>query len=403
MATKLEEIFDSYKTEFGILTKLSTTVHSSYEFEARFNETIKKLGQSIFQCIVGEVPKSKNEHITILTSMGDICFPKDHPLASAPSGFKISPYLQENLCRAGTKMVYEEASEEVTKLMGVEVNAKQIERICHHYGALLEEIDWKQAYNDSVQLHLNFSPQKTYAMMDGSMILTRHKKKEWKEVKLCRTFQAEDRLKNISKNRNQILKSNYVAHLGKHNVFLEKVKDILPIQSPLVFICDGARWIWTWVEQNYPDSIQILDLYHCKQNLYEFALKYFHQDKHQSAKWVELCIERLINKDVKGLLDQLNELQCKKRLEPERKKLYKYLKNNKERINYGLYKEQDLLVGSGAIESANRDVIQKRMKLSGQRWTLSGAQQMINLRVCYKSGQNNILKELINNQIQIAC
>jgi hypothetical protein len=75
--------------------------------------------------------------------------------------------------------------------------------------------------------------------------------------------------------------------------------------------------------------------------------------------------------------------------------LVTYLQNNKNRINYGHYKEQGLLFGSGAIESANRDIIQKRMKLSGQRWTLSGAQQMLNLRVCYKSGHSRKLYELI--------
>ena len=75
-----------------------------------------------------------------------------------------------------------------------------------------------------------------------------------------------------------------------------------------------------------------------------------------------------------------------------------YLQNNEARINYGLYKEQGLLIGSGAVESANRVVIQKRMKLSGQRWTLSGAQQMINFRVCYKSGHHRKLKELIKRK-----
>ena len=78
------------------------------------------------------------------------------------------------------------------------------------------------------------------------------------------------------------------------------------------------------------------------------------------------------------------------------------MRNNKNRTNYGLYKEKGLLYGSGAIESANRDIIQKRMKLSGQRWTLSGAKQMLNLRVCYKSGNNKKLNELITHYQKVA-
>jgi hypothetical protein len=66
------------------------------------------------------------------------------------------------------------------------------------------------------------------------------------------------------------------------------------------------------------------------------------------------------------------------------------------------HKEQGLLFGSGAIESANRDVVQKRMKLSGQHRTLKGAQQMINLRVCYKSGHHKKLHELITHDQKAA-
>ena len=311
--------------------------------------------------------------------------------------------MQEHLCRAGTKMTFEEASEEISQLTGVEVNAKQIERLCHHYGESLGQIDWRLAYNEAIQLRMPLKDEVTYAMMDGSMILTRQKDEAWKEVKLCRTFQSRDRVENISKKRNYIGHSKYVAHLGKHDEFFDKVIELLPSQSSLVFICDGAKWIWKWIEEYYPNSTQILDFYHCKEHLFAFAKLLFAKDEHRSGKWVEFCIELLMNKKVKELLTVISELTCsQKQVEKEKQKLYNYLQNNEKRINYGLYKEQRLLFGSGAIESANRDIIQKRMKLSGQRWTLSGAQQMLNLRVCYKSGQSKMLHELITNHQKVA-
>ena len=80
---------------------------------------------------------------------------------------------------------------------------------------------------------------------------------------------------------------------GKHVDFFDKVIEVLPTQSPLVFICDGAKWIWKWIEEYYPNSTQILDLYHCKEHLYAFAKIYYPKDEHQSRKWVESCIELL--------------------------------------------------------------------------------------------------------------
>lgn len=396
MATKLDEIFAVFAESVKDLSGMISKDSSSYQIEASLNMLLREFGQSVLQQVVGKIPKSKNDRITILTSMGNVCFPKSHPLATVPGGFKISPYLQEHLCRAGTKMTFEEASEEITQLMGVAVNAKQIERLCHHYGESLGQIDWGQAYSDSVQLRLPLKEELTYAMMDGSMILTRQKDEAWKEVKLLRTFQSGDRIEAVSKERNYIGHSNYVAHLGGHKEFFDKVIEVLPTQSPLVFICDGAKWIWKWIEEYYPNSTQILDFYHCKEHLFAFANTYYDKDEHLSKQWVESCIGLLMDKQVNELLKAISELSgAKKQIEKEKHKLYNYLKNNETRINYGLFKEKALLFGSGAIESANRDIIQKRMKLSGQRWTLSGAQQMLNLRVCYKSGQSRILHELI--------
>ena len=55
--------------------------------------------------------------------------------------FQMSPYLQERVCFLGQKEVYQEAATTLEELVHVEVNAKQIERVCHHFGALLEEAE----------------------------------------------------------------------------------------------------------------------------------------------------------------------------------------------------------------------------------------------------------------------
>ena len=75
-----------------------------------------------------------------------------------------------------------------------------------------------------------------------------------------------------------------------------------------------------------------------------------------------------------------------------------YLTNNKQGINYKTYLDDNLFIGSGAMESANKEVIQKRMKLSGQRWTLKEAQQVVNLRIKLK---NNEWDKLVS-QIKMA-
>ncbi|MEW7277485.1 hypothetical protein ABW636_02690 [Aquimarina sp. 2201CG1-2-11] len=66
-------------------------------------------------------------------------------------------------------------------------------------------------------------------------------------------------------------------------------------------------------------------------------------------------------------------------------------------MQYHKYLKEGLLIGSGAIESAHKDVLQQRLKLSGQRWTMKGFQQMAQLRVVYKSKQEHRIKQLSKN------
>ncbi|MCB0519139.1 MAG: hypothetical protein H6577_05575 [Lewinellaceae bacterium] len=55
-------------------------------------------------------------------------------------------------------------------------------------------------------------------------------------------------------------------------------------------------------------------------------------------------------------------------------------------LDYAHYKKQGWYIGSGMIESAHRTVIQKRLRLSGQRWN-TGAQPILNLRACFMSNK----------------
>jgi hypothetical protein len=91
----------------------------------------------------------------------------------------------------------------------------------------------------------------------------------------------------------------------------------------------------------------------------------------------------------------VKSIDCQGDKKKKQDQLLTYLTHNKDRVSYKTYLEQGLFIGSGAIESANREVVQKRMKLSGQRWTGKGAQQVANLRVTFKNNQWDKLIEQI--------
>lgn len=75
--------------------------------------------------------------------------------------------------------------------------------------------------------------------------------------------------------------------------------------------------------------------------------------------------------------------------------LLTYVLNNLERMRYGYFQKQGYWIGSGVMEAAHRTLVQHRLKRSGQRWTIQGAQQVVNLRVAFQSGHWKHVQQLI--------
>lgn len=300
----------------------------------------------------------------------------------------ISSFAQETMCYMGQHLVFKDAEEVINTLTSAGVNAKQIERICHHYGHSLEQ---EQLYNIEVKGYQEILPTESeqlhYVSVDGSMYFTREE--DWKEIKLGRIYKHDD-LMEVSKDRCELLDSNYVAHLGSSKDFLPKMEYCIENIKHKVFIADGARWIWNWVEDTYPDCEQIVDFFHAKEHLYEFAKEYF-KDKNQRDKWASKQSQVMLSQGISPIIKVLNNLTNKTE---KLRQLIGYYKNHEKRMQYHIFKEKGLLIGSGAIESAHKDVLQKRLKLSGQRWTKQGLQQMAQLRVAYKSNNWNQIKKL---------
>jgi len=399
--TNFDSLFDEFKKEVEEFSQDNGNRTNLYDFEKNFRDIVQKYEQKIFQDSLGEVAKSKNKKKTIKSTFGKVEVSKESVLCQSPGGFQISPLLQEHMTRLGSKLVFEEANEEIELLIGIDMNAKQIERVCHFYGELIEQIEWREAYSDGIQLKLKLKPHDvTYIMVDGSMLLTREEK--WKEIKLGRIFTSSS-MTTLSKNRGFITDTVYVSHFGKASEFWEKTSKEIPTDNKLVFINDGAKWIWNYINDFYPNSVQILDYYHCKEHIYDFSKNYFNKDKAKVEIFVNQVVDLLFAQQVNKALDKINMLECTtKAKQKEKEKLLNYLRNNKNRINYGSYVKQGLLIGSGAIEAAHRNVIQKRLKQSGQRWTIKGAQQIANLRTYKKSNNWSEVKNLIVNYKAVA-
>ena len=294
----------------------------------------------------------------------------------------------------GQGYVFEEGEQILSELLGLSISAKQIQRVSEHYGQQMEEQirSYKLHKQEAPVLAVKRPDEPVYSMLDGSMLFTREN--GWTEIKVGRVF-TKSSCVGIQDNRNRILQSQYVCHLGGHKEFLEKWENHIEPYRNKIFIADGAKWIWNHVEDAYPRAVQIVDFFHAVEKIGSYAAIQY-SDKAEKEKWMELQKERLRNNEAAAIIEELNSHNTRTtEADKAPTDTIGYYQNNLTRMQYKTYLEKGYLIGSGAIESAHRNVIQQRLKLSGQRWSLQGAQQIANLRACKKSNQWNNLITII--------
>lgn len=292
----------------------------------------------------------------------------------------------------GQSVVFSEASEISDALLNVKISSTQIQRICRYYGGLLDPLIEKNLEEYIPKLQAVDQTDNVYVMIDGSMLFTRPK--DWKEVKLGRIFNQR-KIIPINAKRNELMESIYVSHMGGVDEFFPKLERYLVDYKKKIVIGDGASWIWNWVESNYPGATEILDFYHAKEKLVIFANLQF-KDGEKRKSWVKDKTEKLRQDLVEEVILDLRYQRARNEKAKEAKeKTIKYFTDHSDRMMYKTYTDQGYLIGSGPIEAAHRNVLQQRMKLSGQKWTIKGANAIANLRCYRKSDAWNIIKNII--------
>ena len=153
-----------------------------------------------------------------------------------------------------------------------------------------------------------------------------------------------------------------------------------------VVMGDGADWIWNICQEQFPGAIQIVDLYHARQHLWDLGGKLHPNDENAKRRWVmahqhlldDGKIEKLVAK-LRSLSPENPDLAAALRTEAN------YFERNAERMRYPNFRKQNLFVGSGVIEAGCKTVMGSRLKRSGMFWTVRGANAVIALRCCRHS------------------
>jgi hypothetical protein len=150
----------------------------------------------------------------------------------------------------------------------------------------------------------------------------------------------------------------------------------------LIFLGDGAVWIWNLVSSYYPQAIQIVDWYHAEEHL-EIVAAAAWADPQPRSHWLEGVTQALWDGQVEQVISACQALasSC-----PEARKAAHYFYTNAERMRYDHFRAAGYMIGSGSVESACKQIVTQRLKLPGAQWIVEGAVKTAKARAAWLSG-----------------
>jgi hypothetical protein len=155
------------------------------------------------------------------------------------------------------------------------------------------------------------------------------------------------------------------------------------LSPELVFLGDGAAWIWNLVDHYYSQAVQIVDWYHAEEHLEQVASDAF-STLPERTTWLEHATQALWEGQVEDVIQDCQSLSLSN---SEARKAVTYFTHNSERMRYDRFRAAGYMIGSGTVESGCKQIVTQRLKRPGAQWQVAGAVQTAKARAAWLSGQ----------------
>lgn len=314
--------------------------------------------------------------------MGRGFFPLDEELALRPGPY--SPYLQQCVVRLGAWLPFEPVPEGLAWFTRVRVGRETARRLTERAGAALvaretaavEQLEqhWPNPVAPAGLLQLS---------VDGAMVPLVHG--EWTEVKTLVIGRVEQR-----SGEPHATDLSYFSRLADADTFRrlawgETHRRGLTHAPRVCAIVDGADWCQAFITRHCPDAVRILDFAHAAGYIGAAAQAMFGPGTAEASAWLEPQLHTLKHASPTAVVAALRALPVAESLTPgaatdKRDTAVAYLEARLGQIQYAQFRAAGYPIGSGAVESANKRVVEGRLKGSGMHWARANVNPMVALR-----------------------
>ena len=314
-------------------------------------------------------------------------FPLDEELGLLPGS--LTPSLAEDIALLGSRLPFGQAAEIISHFRKIDVSEATVRRTTEKSGQAYLDLQMEDVEAlEAEPREAAEGPALQQLSVDGAMVPLVGG--EWSEVKTLAIGAIEEpRLEGEARAREM----TYFSRMTDHQSFarlatVEIHRRGTERAGRVCAVMDGAEWQQKFIDLHRPDAVRILDWCHGAEYLAKAGQAAFGSGTPEASEWLGIQLHQLKHGEPQRLLGNLRELYRELSEGRERdsgalqavKASLEYLEKRREQIRYAEFQAQGYPIGSGAVESANKLVVEQRLKGSGMHWARENVNRMVALR-----------------------
>jgi hypothetical protein len=305
-------------------------------------------------------------------------FPLDEELGLLPGSF--TPKLQDHLVHLSSWMPSARAAKMLEDLLGVQISEASVRRHTERVGACAEAVQTEQA-----KAQPGFSGKTTTRLAlsaDGAYVPLL--KGEWAEVRTVAIGEVRSERKG-SEQEVHVHHLSYFSRMIDATTFADLAEAEMrrrgvSLAKEVCAVTDGAGWLQGFFDLHRPDALRILDFPHAAEHVNLLLQALQQAGMNVPSDLLVRLLHRLKHRGPSHLIPLLTRLSTSLLQQEGVSEQMGYLCKREAMMQYPAYRRQGWPIGSGMVESANKVVVQARLKGAGMHWERSHVNPMLALR-----------------------
>jgi hypothetical protein len=311
-----------------------------------------------------------------------VFFPLDEELGLLPA--KLAPRQYEHLVHLACFMPFDKAAQMMEEIVSVQTNAETVRRLTEQVGSWMEATQTTEIEADGESESGDEEPlERCVISPDGAMISLVHE--QWVETRTVAIGEPQEKLNAAGEREIHVGKLSYFSRLADASTFtrlaaVEIRRRKVAKAKEVSAVMDGADWCQLFTDRYRPDAVRILDFPHAGEHINALLEALEKAEMRFPPQVLDRCLHILKHRGPRPLLriaDRLGSHLAESKGVHEH---LDYLRKRESLMQYPQFRRDGWPIGSGMVESAQKNVVEARLKGTGMHWERKNVNPMLALR-----------------------